>query len=176
MNAIWHDHVTTKRGAEILNAPSSIGFESSLRLPQIRNRLAIPSAKRDKVNWIGRKDYLQTLGAAFDHSCVVARFLRAGETPATTTNELFCGGSSPRLLDSASQARRTGIAATKCWLQLFPGQIFFDLGFAFVQRLQTQLPAMQLDRELINITGYFRSLRFVFLQFAAQFLGISMRV
>jgi hypothetical protein len=68
MNVIWHDHVTTKRSAEILNATSSIGFESRLCFPQIWNRPAISGAKCDKVNWTGRKDYLQTLGAAFDHS------------------------------------------------------------------------------------------------------------
>ncbi len=41
-------------------------------------------------------------------------------------------------------------------------QFFLQLGFAFVQCLQTQLPAMQLDRQLIDITGDFGALRFVF--------------
>ena len=62
MNVVWHDHVTAKRSAEILDATSSIGFDSGLCFRQIRNRLPISSAKRDKIDWISRKDYLQTLG------------------------------------------------------------------------------------------------------------------
>src|SRR6266404_8117263 len=94
MNVIWHDHVTTKRGSEIRNASSSVGFESRLCFPQIWNHLPISSAKRDKINWIGRKNYLKTLGAAFDHFALVSGLLRAGETPASTTSvNLFCGGS-----------------------------------------------------------------------------------
>src|SRR6266481_4743557 len=134
MNVVWHDHVTTRRCAEILDASPSIGFESSLRLPQVRNRLAIPRAKRDKVNWIGRKDYLETLGAAFDHASLVSGLLRAGETPASTN---FCATST------------------------LP-QLFLELRFTLVQRLQTQLPTMQLDRELIDVTGHFGALRIVF--------------
>ena len=84
MNVIWHDHVTTKRGAKILDATLSINFESALRFPQIWNRSPITSAKRDKVNWIGGKGYLQTLGAAFDHVSVLSDLFGAGETPAAT--------------------------------------------------------------------------------------------
>jgi hypothetical protein len=92
MNVVWHDHVTTKRAAEIADATPSIGFDSGLCFQQIWNRLPISSAKGDKIYWITRKDYLQTLGAAFDHAFLVSDLLRAGETPATTTNEFFCGG------------------------------------------------------------------------------------
>ena len=86
MNVVWHNHVTTKRCAEILDATLTIGFDSGLCFPQVRNRLAIPRAKGDKVNWISRKDCLQTLGAAFDHASFVSGLLRAGETPDTATN------------------------------------------------------------------------------------------
>src|SRR5262249_44429077 len=90
---IGHDHVATQRGSEIPNATSSIRFKSGLCFPQIRNRPPISGAKSHKVNWIARKDYLQTLGAAFDHSYLKSALLRAGEAPTTTTNELkFCGG------------------------------------------------------------------------------------
>ena len=37
-------------------------------------------------------------------------------------------------------------------------QLFFELLFALVQRLQSQLPAMQLNGELINIAGDFSAL------------------
>ena len=135
MNVVWHDHVTTKRSAEILTAASSIGFDSDLGFPQVWNRLPISSAKCDKIDWISRKDYLQTLGAVFDHASLVSGLLRAGETPASTN---FCATST------------------------LP-ELFFELRFAFVQCLQTQLPAMQLDCQLIDVTGHLGALRFVFL-------------
>src|SRR5205823_5914388 len=47
-------------------------------------------------------------------------------------------------------------------------QLFFQLGLAFVQRLQAQLPAMELNAELIDVTGYFGALRFVLFQLALQ--------
>ena len=65
---IWHNHVATKRGAKIFDATLSIDFESVLCFSQIRNCSPITSAKCDKVNGVARKDYLQTLGAAFDHA------------------------------------------------------------------------------------------------------------
>ncbi len=74
MNVIWHDHVTTERSAKIRNATLSIDFKSGLGFRQIWNHLPISRAKRDKINRIGRKDYLQTLGAAFDHVCLVSGF------------------------------------------------------------------------------------------------------
>ena len=37
-------------------------------------------------------------------------------------------------------------------------QLFFQLGLAFVQCLQAQLPAMELNAELIDVTGYFGAL------------------
>ena len=55
-------------------------------------------------------------------------------------------------------------------------QFFLQLGFAFVQCLQTQLPAMQLDRELVDVTRHFRALGFVLFQLSAKFFCISMRV
>jgi len=144
MNVVWHNHVTTKRSAEILDATSSIGFDSGLCFRQIWNRPPISSAERDKIDWISRKDYLQTLGAAFDHASLVSGLLRAGETPASTN---FCA---------------TSVA-----------QLFFELPFAIVQRLQPQLPAVQLNRELINVAGDFGALRFVLFQFSAKLFGVG---
>ena len=47
-----------------------------------------------------------------------------------------------------------------------------ELLFAIVQRLQTQLPAMQLNRQLIDVTGHFGSLRFVLFQFPLNFVQL----
>src|SRR4030095_12082280 len=41
-------------------------------------------------------------------------------------------------------------------------------GLAFVQCLQAQLPAMELNAQLIDVTRYFGALRFVFFQLALQ--------
>jgi len=57
-----------------------------------------------------------------------------------------------------------------------PAQLFFELRFAIVQRLQSQLPAMQLDRELIDVAGDFGALRFVFGQLPSNFFRVSQRV
>jgi hypothetical protein len=103
MNVIRHDHVTTKRSAEILDAASSIGFDSDLGFPQVWNRLPISSAKRDKIDWISRKDYLQTLGAAFDHAFLVSGLLASvepGVSPAITKSKQP-GRLPPQFLTSA---------------------------------------------------------------------------
>jgi len=57
---------------------------------------------------------------------------------------------------------RTRASTPSASLRLDQRQFFFKLLFTLVQRLQTQLPAMQLNVELIDITGGFGSLRFVF--------------
>src|SRR5437762_14264465 len=90
MNVVWHDHVTAKRSAEILDATSSIGFDSGLCFRQIWNRLPISSAKRDKIDWISGKEYVQTLGTGFDHTSRVSGLFRAGEMPASRN---FCSTS-----------------------------------------------------------------------------------
>lgn len=46
---------------------------------------------------------------------------------------------------------------------------FFELFAALVQSLQTQLPAMQLNAQLINVARDFGPLRFVFLEPALNF-------
>src|SRR6266404_7064908 len=60
-------------------------------------------------------------------------------------------------LDSAGDmpAARVGCRSSLAFDQR---QLFFELLFALVQRLQTQLPAMQLNVELVEITGGFGSL------------------
>ena len=67
--------------------------------------------------------------------------------------------------------RRSEIAAIESVAARFPLQ----LRFAFVQRLQPQLPAMQLDRELIDVSGHFGALRFVFLQLSLNFVNVRDR-
>ena len=54
-------------------------------------------------------------------------------------------------------------------------QFFLQLGFAFVQCLQTQLPAMQLDRQLIDVTSNFGVLRFVFGQATLDLIEPDLR-
>jgi hypothetical protein len=48
--------------------------------------------------------------------------------------------------------------------------LFFELLLALIQRSQTQLPAMQLNAELVNVTGHFRPLGFVFCEAALNML------
>ena len=55
-------------------------------------------------------------------------------------------------------------------------QLFFELRFAVIQRLQSQLPAMQLDRELIDVAGNFGTLRFIFSQLSPDFFRVSQRI
>ena len=69
---------------------------------------------------------------------------------------------SPNLF-GARLARRTGSSVTL---------VSFELRFAFVQRLQTQLPTMQLNRELIDVTRNFSALRFIFFQFPLTFVDV----
>ena len=149
MDMVWHNHVTTERHPKIFHAVSRIGFERCLSFAQVRNQLPIPSAEGDKVNWIARKENVQTLGAAFDHR--------------------FC---CIRLAPSRRDACRHKFVA----FGLLEPRFLFELRFALVQGLQSQLPAMQLDRQLIDITGHFRALGFVFLQLALNFFHVSDRV
>ena len=55
------------------------------------------------------------------------------------------------------------------------GEFFFELRFALVQCAQPQLPAVQLDRQLIDVTGDFRPLRFVLGQATANVLQSNLR-
>jgi hypothetical protein len=55
-----------------------------------------------------------------------------------------------------------GIPALRCF------QLGFELLLAFVQALQTQLPAMQLNAELIDVARDLGPLRFVFLQLVLE--------
>ena len=45
------------------------------------------------------------------------------------------------------------------WLRLERRQFLFDLGLALVQCLETQLPAVKLNTQLIDVTGNLRALR-----------------
>ena len=67
---------------------------------------------------------------------------------------------------NCQQARNTAFqAVAEVWAGKMPAlraQVFFQLRFAIVQGLQTQLPAMQLNGQLIDVTGDLGALRFVF--------------
>lgn len=97
MNVVRHYYVTPQCRTELLYPASSVGFESSLCFSEIRNPLSVAGAKCDEVNWLARINQVKTLGATFDHFLRLPAFVRAGETPAATTSEFFCGGSRPRL-------------------------------------------------------------------------------
>jgi hypothetical protein len=64
----------------------------------------------------------------------------------------------------SSRYSLSGLA--KLFLQLLP---------AFLQSLQTQLPPVQLDTELIDVTRDLGSLRFVFLELSSQIRNQSLR-
>ena len=71
---------------------------------------------------------------------------------------------------------RDGARPSIADLRFVRPQLFFKLPFAIVQRLQPQLPAMQLDRELIDVAGDFSALRFVLGQLPSNFFRVSEHV
>ena len=54
-------------------------------------------------------------------------------------------------------------------------QLLLELFPAFLQSLQAQLPAVQLDTELIDVPRDFGSLRFVFLELSSQIRNQGLR-
>jgi hypothetical protein len=70
------------------------------------------------------------------------------------------GGFQPMFQNSLARYRCHG-------LERF-AQFAFELGLAFVQGLQPQLPTMELNTELINIPSHLGALRFILFQLALQ--------
>src|SRR6266480_2627336 len=89
MNVVRHDHVTPERRTKLVRPALSIFFESALCLFEIGNSPSISGAKRHEVNRFARIDHVESLRPILNHQLVVAGSISAGETPATTTNEIL---------------------------------------------------------------------------------------
>src|ERR1700730_2150866 len=81
---------------------------------------------------------------------------------------------------TGSDAARENYLRLRDWpkekLRFVRPQLLFELSLAIVQGLQAQLPAMQLNAELIDVTGDLGPLRFVLGELAANFFCIGQRI